>query len=150
MYIMIRYIQGDLLASNLKVIAHGCNCRGAFGAGIARQIRITYPNVYEVYNLKHRVLGLELGSILPVRTLDGRIVVNCMTQQDCGNDGRVYLDYDALDRCMAAINDHVENWGETEVGMPKIGAGLAGGDWDRIEQIIIRNAKNFIPVVYIL
>lgn len=150
MYIMIRYVKGDLLASNLKVIAHGCNCHGVMGSGIAKQIRSKWPNVYEVYNLKHRVLGLELGTILPVRTLDDRIVVNCMTQYDYGKDGSLYMDYNAVDRCMVAINSNVEVWGVTEVGMPKIGAGLGGGNWDRIEDIIVRNAKNFIPVVYTL
>lgn len=146
----ITYRKGDLLASNLKVIAHGCNCQGKFVSGIALQIRNTYPNVYEVYRLKYQVLGLELGTILPVRTLDGRIVVNCMTQHNCGNDGRVYVDYDAVDKCMAAINSNVQNWDVPEVGFPKIGAGLGGGDWNRIEDIIVRNAKNFIPVVYTL
>lgn len=147
---MIKYVTGDLLASNLKVIAHGCNCHGLMGSGIARQIRSKWPNVYEVYRLKYQVMGLELGTILPVRTLDGRMVVNCMTQYDCGNDGRQYVDYDAIESCIAAINNHVEAWDVTEVGFPKIGAGLAGGDWDRIEDIIVRNAKNFLPVVYTL
>lgn len=150
MYIMIRYVQGDLLASNLKVIAHGCNCHGVFGAGIALQIKNKWPNVYEVYRLKYQVLGLELGTILPVRTLDDRIVVNCMTQQDFGNTARVYVDYSAVESCIAAINDHVDAWGVSEVGLPKIGAGLANGNWNRIEDIIVRNAKNFIPVVYTL
>ena len=147
---MIRYVQGDLLASNLEVIAHGCNCRGVMGSGIARQIRAKWPNVYEVYKLKHQVMGLELGTILPIRTLDGRLVVNCMTQQSFGGDGQQYMDYDAIERCIAAMDHQVRDWGAAEIGMPKIGAGLGGGDWDRIEDIIVRNAKNFIPVVYTL
>lgn len=146
---MIRYVKGDLLASNMSVIAHGCNCHGVMGAGIARQIRERWPNVYEVYRLRHQVMGLELGTILPVRTLDGRLVVNCMTQKDLGSDGQ-YVDYDAIERCMAAMDANAQAWGVAEIGMPKIGAGLGGGDWDRIEDIIVRSAKNFMPVVYTL
>jgi len=71
---MIRYVHGDLLASTLKVIANSCNCLGIFGTGIAQEIKQQYPNVYEVYNLKYQVMGLELVTILPVRTLDGRQV----------------------------------------------------------------------------
>lgn len=145
---MIRYVKGDLLDSNMRVIAHGCNCRGVMGSGIAKQIRARYNNVYEVYRLKHSVMGLDLGSILPVRTLDGRTVVNCMTQMGYGDSGIQHVDYDAIDKCMAAINNQVESWEVTEVGMPRIGAGLGGGDWTMIESIIVRNAKNFIPVVY--
>lgn len=120
------------------------------GSGIARQIRDRYNNVYEVYRLKHQVMGLELGTILPVRTLDGRLVINCMTQENFGRTGEVFVDYGAIDRCMAAINDHAKDWNVTEIGLPKIGAGLGGGDWARIEDIIVRNARNWIPVVYIL
>lgn len=148
--IMIRYVRGDLLASNLEVIAHGCNCRGVMGSGIAVQIRSKWPNVYEVYKLKHRVMGLELGTILPIRTLDGRLVINCMTQQDFGGGNKRYIDYSAIESCIAAMDNSVRDWGVAEIGMPKIGAGLGGGDWDQIEDIIVRNAKNFIPVVYTL
>lgn len=147
---MIRYVQGDLLASNLQVIAHGCNCQGVMGSGIARQIKEKYPNVYEVYKLKHQVMGLELGTILPVRTLDNRLVINCMTQSNYGRNNQVYVDYNAVESCIAAINHNVSNWEVSEVGFPKIGAGLGGGDWNKIEDIIVRNAKNFIPVVYYL
>jgi O-acetyl-ADP-ribose deacetylase (regulator of RNase III) len=147
---MIRYVQGDLLASNLEVIAHGCNCHGVMGSGIAAQIRAKWPNVYEVYNLKHRIMGLELGTILPVRTIDGRMVINCMTQDNFGRTGAQFVSYEAVENCIAAINASAENWGATEIGMPKIGAGLGGGDWDRIEDIIVRNAKSFLPVVYTL
>lgn len=147
---MIRYVKGDLLNSNMKVIAHGCNCHGVMGSGIARQIRDRWPNVYEVYNLKYRVMGLELGTILPVLTPDGRVVINCMTQQDFGGDGKRYVDYDAIATCISAIDSSVGNWDVSEVGFPMIGAGLAGGDWNTIETIIVANAKNFIPVVYVL
>lgn len=147
---MIRYVKGDLLNSNLKVIAHGCNCQGVMGSGIARQIRQRWPNVYEVYNLKYQVMGLELGTILPVQTPDGRVVINCMTQGNFGGDGQQYVDYDAIASCIDAIDAKIDNWDVSEVGFPQIGAGLGGGDWNRIESIIESHAKNFIPVVYTL
>lgn len=147
---MIRYVKGDLLKSNLKVILHGCNCQGVMGSGIAAQIRNRWPNVYEVYRLKYETMGLELGTIIPVRTLDGRMVVNCMTQDNFGRTGEQFVDYDAIDKCMASVNDSAPNWDVVEIGMPMIGAGLGGGDWAVIEDIIVRNAKNFLPIVYTL
>lgn len=147
---MIRYVTGNLLDSNMQAIAHGCNCQGVMGAGIAKQIRDRWPNVYEIYRLKHDKMGLELGSILPVRTLDDRLVINCMTQSGYGSSNQQHVDYDAIASCMAAMNDRAETWGVTEIGMPRIGAGLGGGDWERIEDIIVRSARSFIPVVYTL
>ena len=145
---MINYVTGDLLGATQRVIIHGCNAQGVMGSGVARQIRQRWPNVYEVYALRHRVFGLGLGEIVPVATLDGRIIVNCITQDGFGRDGRRYVDYDAIDRCLALVNDRVQGWEATEVAMPRIGAGLGGGDWEVIEQIVLRNATNFVPVVY--
>jgi O-acetyl-ADP-ribose deacetylase (regulator of RNase III) len=145
---MISYVTGDLLGATQKVIIHGCNNRGVMGSGVARQIRDRWPNVFEVYALKHKVFGLDLGDILPVATLDGKIIVNCITQDGFGRDGTRYVDYDAIDCCFQRLNDRVTDWQVSEIAMPRIGAGLGGGDWTVIEQIISKNAKNFIPIVY--
>ncbi len=145
---MITYVTGDLLGATQKVIVHGCNNRGVMGSGVARQIRARWPNVYEVYSLRHKVFGLELGDIVPVATLDDKIIVNAITQDGFGRDGQRYVDYAAIERCFETINDRVDAWEVTEVAMPRIGAGLGGGDWNVIESIITRTATNYTPVVY--
>jgi O-acetyl-ADP-ribose deacetylase (regulator of RNase III) len=65
------------------------------------------------------------------------IVVNAYTQYKYGRnhkDGDVApFDYEAFTMCMRKMN-HV--FRGKHIGMPKIGAGLAGGDWNRIEKII--------------
>ena len=66
----IIYRQGNLLDAREIVILHGTNARGVMGSGVARQIRARWPNVYEIYALRHRVFGLKLGEIVPVRTPD--------------------------------------------------------------------------------
>jgi O-acetyl-ADP-ribose deacetylase (regulator of RNase III) len=145
---MITYVQGDLLGATQKVIVHGCNNRGVMGSGVARQIRARWPNVYEVYALKHKVFGLDLGDVIPVATLDGKIIVNAVTQDGFGRDGQRYVDYAAIERCFEVINDRVDSWEVSEIAMPRIGAGLGGGDWSIIESIINRTAKSYTPMVY--
>lgn len=145
---MITYVQGDLLGATQRVIVHGCNNRGVMGSGVARQIRAKWPNVYEVYNLRYQVFGLDLGEIVPVATLDGKIVVNAITQDGFGRDGTRYVDYGAIERCFATINDRVDAWEVSEIAMPRVGAGLGGGNWDIISEIIERTATAYTPVVY--
>jgi O-acetyl-ADP-ribose deacetylase (regulator of RNase III) len=145
---MITYVQGDLLGATQKVIVHGTNNRGVMGSGVARQIRARWPNVYEVYALKHKVFGLDLGDVIPVATLDGKVIVNAVTQDGFGRDGQRYVDYAAIERCFEIINDKVHAWEVTEVAFPFIGAGLGGGDWKIIEEILTRTATFYTPVVY--
>ena len=53
---MVSHINGDLLKVqkelNLDVICHQVNCQGVMGSGIAKQIRDTYPIVYDNYKKK--------------------------------------------------------------------------------------------------
>jgi len=58
-------------------------------------------------------------------------VVNAYTQFNYGY-GKM-ADYDAIEQCMKWIKD---NFKGKRFGLPLIGAGLAGGDWNKILQII--------------
>ena len=50
----IRWVSGDLFANAYKVqaFAHGCNCQGSMGAGIAKGFRERYPKMYEEYRTR--------------------------------------------------------------------------------------------------
>lgn len=115
------------------------------GAGFAHQIRYRYPKSYDYYRHVHDTLGLKLGEVYDITERD-KTILHCITQTLYGRDG-VYVDYDAVMSCMEQIN--VRFAGKT-VAMPQIGAGLAGGDWFKIEKIIEWAATDFQPVVYIL
>jgi O-acetyl-ADP-ribose deacetylase (regulator of RNase III) len=71
------------------------------------------------------------------------IVVNAYTQYKYGRnhaDGdKSPVDYAAIEMCMKKINHLFKG---KHIGLPKIGAGLAGGDWDRIEKIINTELKD--------
>jgi O-acetyl-ADP-ribose deacetylase (regulator of RNase III) len=142
------YLEGDLIQAPQTVIVHGCNNRGVMGSGVARQIRARWPLAYEVYNIQFAQAGLALGSLVNVQTEDGKIIVNAITQDGFGGDGAMYVSYDAIEQCFIALNDYMRDWNLQEAALPRIGAGLGGGDWQVIEQIINSTATNYTPVVY--
>src|SRR5262249_47885477 len=47
----IEFVSGDLFANahGVEAFAHGCNCQGSMGAGIAKGFRERYPEMYEQY-----------------------------------------------------------------------------------------------------
>ena len=54
------------------------------------------------------------------------------------------MDYNAIKACFITIANTVDTLADSlqrpiRVGFPKIGAGLAGGDWNIIEKIIADN-----------
>lgn len=135
----MKTISGDLihLAKNgeFDLIVHGCNCFCTMGAGIAKGIKATFPSAYEADLVTARGDRAKLGtcSFADVERHGVRlIVVNAYTQFDYRGQGPK-VDYEAVRSCFRRIK---EKHSGKRIGLPKIGAGLAGGDWDRIAAII--------------
>ncbi|MCA9912039.1 MAG: phosphatase [Anaerolineae bacterium] len=136
----MKSITGDLillaLAGEFDVIVHGCNCMHIMGAGIAREIRYTFPEAYEA-DLATRKGDLEkLGTFSSAQSHfpEGSqlTVVNAYTQFAPG--GRMpAVDYAAVERVFQSIGAAFPT---SRIGYPMIGAGLAGGDWNIISKII--------------
>lgn len=133
---MIRYIDGDLVrdAANYDVIAHCCNCFCTMGAGIAPQIKHKFPEAYAVDCETQSGDEFKLGTISYTENTTP-IVVNLYGQFDYTGrrSGKMDLDYDALRSALKVMREKFT--GKT-FGLPMIGAGLAGGDWNVIESII--------------
>lgn len=134
---MITYINGDIFTTDCKIIAHGCNCQGAYGAGIALTISKKYPKSKDAYVKKHHRDGWKLGEVQFVEEND-KIIANCATQNYYGNavkSKKVYADYKAIDQVFKTLYQKCINEDLT-IAIPLIGSGLAGGDWKTIESII--------------
>ena len=157
----IEYRTGDLLEAPEPAIVHGCNAQGVMGSGVAKAIRAKYPAAYEAYAQRHKASGLPLGDTIWV-DCERHVVINAITQDRYGRDGKRYADYDAIERAfrnidkVARLTQNYEGDRKAPpkvidaVGMPLIGAGLAGGSWAKISAIIEDCAEHFQPVVYLI
>ncbi len=149
----IIYSKGNLLEGTEKYIVHGCNARGTMGSGVALQIKRKYPHTFRGYRKAYEgnMDSLQVGSVIVVQNPDGKIVFNCITQKYYGRSKDVvYVEYDAIRTCLLQVNKWVGTKGFLEVAMPKIGCGLANGDWDIVEQIINDTMVDCQPIVYTL
>lgn len=134
-----KYIKGDVTKTELKYIAHGVNASNAMGSGVAKSIYEAFPEVKEKYhayasqyaysNYAKRQL---LGEIQSVKSRD-KIIYNLFTQLNYGYDGKRYVNYKAIVDCFKSLTEALE--GEI-IAIPKLGSGLAGGDWELIKELI--------------
>ena len=141
--IMIQYYNGSIFDSKADILCHQVNCQGAFGYGIAGQVKKLFPEVEKTYKrITKQWIEKENGdtskllgrvSAQPVEK-DGRwfLIGNLYGQDDYGRKKMVYTDYDALEKAMGEIRSFLEARGKNEtVAFPyKIGCGSAGGDWN--------------------
>jgi O-acetyl-ADP-ribose deacetylase (regulator of RNase III) len=133
--------KGNLFSSECDIIAHGVNCRGAFGSGVAGQIARLFPLAKEEYVRKFKSKEKwKLGDVQFVRVNEKLIIANCATQYNYGTD-KVHVDYDAVASIFNKIIDYAEPTG-LSIAVPKIGCGLAGGDWSCVSNIIQQTLQN--------
>lgn len=141
----LTYIEGSLLDTEIVHIIHGCNAKGVMSAGVAKQIRAKYPKAYKDYRKQYKTNGFDLGSIVVSIQPCGKVIHNAIIQKDYGTQQR-QVSYSAIEKVFRKI----DKWPLKELAMPQIGAGLAGGDWNIIKDIIEKSLKNVKPYVYII
>lgn len=143
---MIIYVTGDATKPDrpgIQVLCHVCNDIGAWGKGFVLAVdKISKePRDYYFKQSKHgKNFGLGqvqwtfidpsfavvnmiaqngLRSSVNIKPLDERALYKCLKKVDAG--------------CDALVRDSDK---ELTIHMPKIGSGLAGGDWDFIEAVV--------------
>lgn len=145
--IPITYVTGDATypqGGGKKVIAHVCNDQGAWGAGfvLALSKRSKIPEIYYRKWAKDNI-PLPLGYIQFAPYVDDIIVVNMIAQHGFEPPAIRYI---ALAQCLTWLRLSALQHGRS-VHMPRIGCGLAGGSWDKVEPLItMLVCKHDVPV----
>lgn len=138
----INYVNGDLLTVADGLILHGVNCQHKFNAGIAKQIRIKYPEVYKTYMSSPKGTDM-LGEFVPVAVSPWLTVGNCYTQEYYGNDGKIYANLTAIHQSLTSAFLYAILNSIYRISMPKIGAGLGGLKWQDVDEVIRNVYNNF-------
>lgn len=171
----MKEVYGDLiklaLNGEFEVITHGCNCFCTMGAGIAVPMKNTFGcdkfsmesprsrgNINKLGCIDYQECILDEGLVfkdqdeVPRKYKNPKkiIVINSYTQYRYGRnhaDGDSKpVDYEAITLCMRKIN---KTFPGKHIGLPMIGAGLAGGDWNKIKGIIEKELQNMeVTIVY--
>jgi len=128
----VKYISGDLFHHSLDAIAHGCNCEGAMGKGIALEFRSRYPEMYQEYRRRCKAREFKLGSVFAWRSPEGTIIFNLGTQVSWRTKARL----DAIRASVRRMVGASEQINLKTIGLPRIGAGLGGLDWDKVKEVL--------------
>lgn len=134
---MIQYKTGNLLnANDIQIICHQVNTLGVMGAGIAKSIAATYPGCLDGYKqfCKEVPASEILGQVYFYEAGD-KVIANIFGQKTIGRKG-LHTNYDALRAGLTRVYEYAKK-ANKNVGIPfKIGCGLAGGDWNIVNQMI--------------
>lgn len=126
------FVKGDLFARpELDALAHGCNCAGAMGKGIAVEFRSRFPTMYAEYKRRCADGRFRPGDVFAWRA-DGLTVYNLGTQRTW----RTRAELDAIERAVRGMVELAEKSEISKIGLPRIGAGLGGLPWAQVRALL--------------
>mmetsp|Transcript_20045 Transcript_20045/g.37887 ORF Transcript_20045/g.37887 Transcript_20045/m.37887 type:complete len:311 (-) Transcript_20045:66-998(-) len=140
----IYYVAGDASKAQYgkgnKIIAHVCNDHGRWGKGFVMALTDEWGKgpgkLYRKWHKAGAKAEFGLGRAQIVNLTEKLSVANIIGQNGIktGSKGPP-VRYDAIEEGFDAVCGHARKIGAS-VHMPRIGIGLAGGEWTKIESII--------------
>lgn len=149
----VGYKTGDATApigSGNKIIVHVCNDVGAWGRGFVLAISKRWAEPERQYRSWHK--GQEkqpfaLGEVQFVQVEDTIWIANLIGQRDIrALDGVPPVRYEAIREGLQEVALEAKRL-NASIHMPRIGCGLAGGDWNIVGKIVEEELANIgVPV----
>jgi O-acetyl-ADP-ribose deacetylase (regulator of RNase III) len=138
----IRFIKGDATcpqAKGVKIICHVCNDIGGWGKGFVLAVsrRWEKPEAeYRAWYSAGKPGGFALGAVQFVQVEPYIWVANMLGQRGIkrGSSGAP-IRYEAVAACLQQVAEKARELGAS-VHMPRVGCGLAGGEWSKMEPLI--------------
>lgn len=135
---MITYLKGDATNPQVlgnKVIVHICNDIGGWGAGFVKALSAKWSAPEKAYRAWHDMgfyfgRKFQLGQIQIIPVEGFTSVANMVAQRGLiSKDNPKPLDVVALQQCLQLVGNYAYIM-NASVHMPRIGCGLAGGNWE--------------------
>lgn len=146
----IKYVDGDAtspIGSGNKIVCHVCNSIGGWGRGFVLSLSKKWKEPELEYRKWFKDSEPKLGQVQFVRVESDIAVANMIGQEGVGfKDGKPPIRYEAIKECLGAVA-RIAKKNNASIHAPRFGAGLAGGKWEIIEELINDNlCKNGIEV----
>jgi O-acetyl-ADP-ribose deacetylase (regulator of RNase III) len=146
----IQFVSGDLFANqhHAQALAHGCNCKGSMGAGIAVGFRERYPAMYEEYRRRCKAEPRQFnpGDVFLWKADDQPWVFNLATQEDYW---RSRATYEAVELTLRRMRELADAEGIQRIAMPRIGTGYGGLSWKKVRAIVEQVFGDWSGALYV-
>ena len=143
-------IKQRISANNMGVtviVPHVCNNVNAYGAGFALDVANQYPAAKANFHLlgnKSKLGHVQFITVDENPNYKHKIIIGNMIAQNGlkNHNNHRPLNYGALSDCMSKIKMYISHLSQlldnssVEIHAPRFGSGLAGGNWNFIEQLI--------------
>jgi O-acetyl-ADP-ribose deacetylase (regulator of RNase III) len=146
----IEFVSGDLFANRFKVqaLAHGCNCQGSMGAGIATGFRDRYPEMFAEFRRRCKAEPREfnLGDAFLWKADGCPWVFNLGTHEGVW---RARASYEAIEVALKSMRHQADEENLACIAMPRIGAGYGGLSWRKVRAVVEKVFADWPGTLYV-
>lgn len=167
---MISYKTGDVIkafiSGEVSTFIHQANCQNTMQSGIAKQVKFHLPELYaadqrtlkgslsKLGTCSHTTYSIDTTVKLWGQEMPGSMTllgINLYGQYAYGLDVQ-HTNYTAIRKGLRQARAIIEayNLNDLPIGLPKIGCGRGGGDWDVVRDILCDTIGDLDVVVYTL
>lgn len=129
---MIHFVKGNIFDSTAQVIVNPVNCVGVMGAGLAKQFKERYPNMYRSY-IQCCAKGLLQPGKLMLCKAEDHMILLFPTKTYYSMPSK--MEY--IEKGLEKLADTYQQKNIQSIAIPKLGCGLGGLDWPEVRQRIL-------------
>ncbi|MDX2088614.1 MAG: hypothetical protein SFX73_12235 [Kofleriaceae bacterium] len=138
---MIKEVEGDLLKTTCRAIAHGVAPNDHFDTGLAIQLREQWPAMAKDFRHWMHTHHAESGGLWTWTTPDGRRIVNLLTHAPAPHEkarpGRAQLEY--VNRALRELREEILKENIPSIALPRLATGPGGLEWADVKPLIERH-----------
>ena len=128
----LTFTKGDLLETEgLHAFAHGCSAAGVMDAGVSGAFKKKWPRMFDDYRQRCADGRFHIGDVC-VWSDEVDTVYSLCSQEHWKQKAKIA----ALVRSLQKMTELAKHAGIERIGLPRIGTGLGGLDWQRVKRVL--------------
>ena len=148
---MIKHVEGDILLTSAKTVAHGVAPNDDFKNGLALSLRERWPAMYKDIRHYCHESSPKPGSMWAWAGSDGKRIVNLFTQEapahQGGHPGPAHLEY--VNHSLKALRQWIVTEKVESVALPRLATGVGKLSWEHVSPLIDKHLGDLKIPVYV-
>ena len=148
---MIYEVEGDILLTETKAMAHGVAPNDDFKSGLAYSLKENWPSLYKDFRHFSHGSHPKEGTLWTWTDSNGRRVINLFTQEHAKSNnshpGKAKTSY--VNHALKELRAIIESEKIESLAIPKIATGVGGLDWNEVKPLVDTHLGDLSIPIYI-
>ncbi len=148
---MIKHVEGDILLSSAKAIAHGVAPHDDFKNGLALSLREQWPSMYKDIRHYCHETNPKAGELWAWVGSNGVRIVSLFTQEPPaakgGHAGPAHIEY--VNHALKALREWATKEKIESIAMPRLATGVGGLPWEKVLPLLEKHLGDLKIPVYV-